>query len=239
MTTNSILNTDENQSFSLSQITHELRNPLTLIYSTLQLIEHQHPEVKSYSQWDSLFYDVEFMVELLSGLSSYSHGASPSLMTIHTSAFLKHAALTFASSLSASAISFTSHIDPGLPDISGDSTLLKEVLFNLLKNSVDAVDPNHSNTVSGTIAMDAFMHYGSLIITVADSGCGILPEQLPHIFEPFVTFKRDGSGIGLPLVQRIVKSHKGTLDFDSTPGAGTTFRITLPIKKYGTEKPRQ
>lgn len=236
MAANSTQNSIENNSFSLSQITHELRNPLTLIYSTLQLIEHQHPEVKSYSQWDSLFYDVEFMVEILSGLSSYSHGDSPSLITIHTSAFLKHAALTFASSLSASAIEFTSHIDPGLPDIIGDSTLLKEVLFNLLKNSVDAVDPNHSNTTKGTIEMDAFMHYGNLIITVADSGCGISAEQLPHIFEPFVTFKKDGSGIGLPLVQRIVKSHEGTLDLVSTPGSGTTFRITLPIKKYGTEK---
>lgn len=236
MTTNSILNAPENHSFSLSQITHELRNPLTLIYSTLQLIEHQHPEVKSYSQWDSLFYDVEFMVDLLAGLSSYSHGDSPSFMTIHTSAFLKHAALTFASSLSSSAIHFTSHIDPGLPDINGDSTLLKEVLFNLLKNSVDAVDPEHSNSTEGDIEMDAFMHYGKLIITIADSGCGISSEQLPYIFEPFVTFKKDGSGIGLPLVQRIVKSHEGSLDFVSTPGSGTTFRITLPIKKYGTDK---
>lgn len=59
MITNTFLNTMDDNSFSLSQMTHELRNPLTIIYSTLQLIEQQHPEVASYTHWDSLFDDVD------------------------------------------------------------------------------------------------------------------------------------------------------------------------------------
>ena len=237
MITNTFLNTMDDNSFSLSQMTHELRNPLTIIYSTLQLIEHQHPEVASYTHWDSLFDDVEFMIELLTRLSAYGHGAAPSFETIHTTPFLRHAALSFAASISSSNIEFTSHIAPELPDLMGDPTLLKEVLINLLKNAFEAIDPEHKDNISGSIHLKAFMRCGKLHITISDSGCGITPEQIDHIFNPFVSFKKGGSGIGLAIVKRIVNSHMGTLDLTSNIGCGTTFSVILPVKKYGTDKP--
>lgn len=236
MITNTFLNTLDDNSFSLSQLTHELRNPLTIIYSTLQLIEQQHPETASYAHWDSLFDDIEFMIELLARLSAYGHGGAPSFQTIHTTPFLQHAALSFASSIASSDIEFTSYIAPELPDLDGDPTLLKEVLINLLKNASEAIDPEHNGNISGSIHLKAFMRCGKLHITVSDSGCGITPEQLEHIFDPFVSFKKGGTGIGLAIVKRIVHSHIGTLDLTSNAGCGTTFSITLPVKKDSTDK---
>ena len=181
--------------------------------------------------------DVEFMIELLTRLSAYGHGAAPSFETIHTTPFLRHAALSFAASISSSNIEFTSHIAPELPDLMGDPTLLKEVLINLLKNAFEAIDPEHKDNISGSIHLKAFMRCGKLHITISDSGCGITPEQIDHIFNPFVSFKKGGSGIGLAIVKRIVNSHMGTLDLTSNIGCGTTFSVILPVKKYGTDKP--
>lgn len=231
MITNTFLNTIDNNSFSLSQMTHELRNPLTLIYSTLQLIEQQHPEVTSYKHWDSLFNDIEFMIELLRRLSSYGHGSTPSFETIHTTPFLQHTVLSFAASLP-SDIEFTSYIAPELPNINGDPTMLKEVFINLLKNASEAITSDPTGNTSGSIHLKAFMRFGQLHITVTDSGCGITPEQQIRIFDPFVSFKKGGSGIGLPIVKRIIDSHMGTLDLTSNPGYGTTFSVILPVEEH-------
>lgn len=144
----------------------------------------------SYTHWDSLFDDVEFMIELLTRLSAYGHGAAPSFETIHTTPFLQHAALSFAASISSSDIEFTSYIAPELPDLVGDPTLLKEVLINLLKNASEAIDPEHKGDITGSIHLKAFMRCGKLHITISDSGCGIAPEQIDRIFDPFCQFQK-------------------------------------------------
>src|SRR5207302_6216490 len=69
----------------------------------------------------------------------------------------------------------------------------------------------------------------SIWVSVTDTGCGIPEEQLSRIFAPFFTTKKKGSGLGLMIVQRIVRDHGGRIDLESVPGRGTTFRIWLPL----------
>lgn len=236
MITNTASSTLDTEHFTLSKITHELRNPLTMIYSTLQLIENQHPDVKTYKHWDNLFYDVEFMIDFLAELSLYNHGDEPVKSSVSMVTFLRKIALSFAASVSDSGIEFTSHIDPDLPCVLGDRTQLKEVLFNLLRNSVDAIDPDHRKNVPGMIELDSFVQNNKLIITVSDSGCGITPQEQENIFKPFVTYKKNGTGIGLPLAQKIILAHGGTLNLTSEPGKGTTFQIALPVEQNSSQK---
>lgn len=223
---------------SISTITHEIRNPLTLVYSSLQLIESAHPEVHTFRHWDALHQDVVYMMQLLANLSDYNNGLSLHRATLNTSSFLKQLVLSFAASFEASNIEFTSRTAPGLPPIEADAAKLKEVLLNLLKNAFEAFPGG----ASGSVRLDAdTVRAGNTVqlpdtdaspiwlqIQIRDNGCGIPADRLEDIFTPFITFKAGGTGLGLPLSRRIIEAHGGTLTVESHPDAGTAFTILLP-----------
>lgn len=215
----------ENHHTTVSTIAHEIRNPLTLVSSSLQVMEIQHPEVKQYSHWKQTMEDVEFMCSLLNELSTFNNGS-----TLHHSVFsieklLKNIAVSFAISLDSedSSIEFSSSIPSRLGSYTGDKVKLEEVVLNLLRNAKDAVDEN------GTITLSADRKKDMLIILCKDNGCGIPADKIDTIFTPFVTSKEDGTGLGLSLSKRIIEAHNGTISVDSIPKKGTTFTIKLPI----------
>ena len=132
----------ENHHTTVSTIAHEIRNPLTLISSALQMIEIQHPETKSFSHWKQTMDDIEFMRQLLDELSTFNNGD-----TLHYSVFsmehlLKNIAISFAISLDEkeSDIEFTSSIPSGLGRFTGDKIKLEEVILNILRNAEEAVE---------------------------------------------------------------------------------------------------
>ena len=215
------------QEETIRTISHEIRNPLTLVYSTIQLIERQHPEVTGYRHWASLKEDTEYMQQLLNELSSYNNGNELAVASFSISALLKQIAISYAASLVDTNIEFTSYIAPDLPFIDGDRMKLKEVILNLLRNATDAV-----NTISlpGTVSLSASCDTtcSQIILKIHDSGCGIPKDHLADIFTPFVTYKQGGTGLGLAIAKRIVTAHHGDISAESLPDSGTTFTITLP-----------
>ena len=100
------------QEETIRTISHEIRNPLTLVYSTIQLIERQHPEVTGYRHWASLKEDTEYMQQLLNELSSYNNGNELAVSSFSISALLKQIAISYAASLVDTNIEFTSYIAP-------------------------------------------------------------------------------------------------------------------------------
>ena len=110
-----------------------------------------------------------------------------------------------------------------------DATQLQQVLVNLVKNAAQAM------TTGGTLTLQTGETSDGVWVSVADTGGGIPPEQINRIFEPFYTTKKKGSGLGLMIVQRIVRAHNGRIDLESHVGRGTTFRIWLPLHE---RKPR-
>lgn len=207
--------------FILSKFSHEIRNPLTALYSTVQLMELKHPEVKEFKYWESMIYDIEYMNQLLDELSNFTKSERLNLTSIELCPFLERISLSFAASIANSEVMYTSEIDPYISQITGDKTKLQEVFLNLLKNAFDAARPNHS------IRFTAHPIEGNVVIKVQDTGCGITKEQLPTIFEPFVTYKKQGTGLGLAICEHVIKAHGGTISVESEPGVGTTFCITL------------
>jgi len=123
--------------------------------------------------------------------------------------------------------------DSALSTFRGDERKLKQVVLNLLSNAVKFTPPGGSVRVTAA-ALD-----GSAKIAVSDTGVGIAPEDQETIFEAFrqvgsdVTRKREGTGLGLALARRSVELHGGTIGIQSTPGNGSTFTVTLPIRHGG------
>jgi two-component system, sporulation sensor kinase E len=110
-----------------------------------------------------------------------------------------------------------------------DPTQIQQVLVNLIKNAIQAMSRG------GTLTMQTGEGSDAVWVSVADTGGGIPEEQLNRIFEPFYTTKKKGTGLGLMIVQRIVRAHNGHIEVDSQVGRGTTFRIWLPLHE---RKPR-
>lgn len=116
-----------------------------------------------------------------------------------------------------------------LPVLPIDPTQIQQVLVNLIKNAMQAM------TKAGTLTVQTGEGSDGVWVTIADTGGGIPQEQLNRIFEPFYTTKKKGSGLGLMIVQRIVRAHGGRIELESQVGRGTTFRIWLPLHE---RKPR-
>ena len=212
--------------FFLSKFSHELRNPLTTLYSTLQLIESQHPEVKDFRHWSGMTDDITYMNRLLDELSSFAKSERLLAEPFDFSLLLERVSLSFAASIAQSDVEYTSKIVPDIHSFVGDKVKLEEVLRNLLKNAYEASLP------SGTICLDVSATEQTIVLTIKDTGCGMSEEQLQAIFEPFVTYKNGGSGLGLPICKHIVEAHGGTIDVTSLLGSGTTFCVTLPVPNH-------
>lgn len=103
----------------------------------------------------------------------------------------------------------------------GDKGLFYQGLTNLLRNAVEATD-------SGDVRVSAEKEKNSIIIRITDTGMGISPDKLSHIFDPFFSTKEKGLGIGLYLVRKIIEAHHGRIEVQSEPGQGTTFILQLP-----------
>ena len=110
-----------------------------------------------------------------------------------------------------------------------DATQLQQVLVNLVKNAIQAM------TTGGTLTLQTGETGDSVWVSVADTGGGIPQEQINRIFEPFYTTKKKGTGLGLMIVQRIIRAHNGRVELESHAGRGATFRIWLPLHE---RKPR-
>jgi len=112
-----------------------------------------------------------------------------------------------------------------LPSAPLDPAQIKQVLVNLLKNAMQAT------TKGGVLTVQTGSGADGVWVSIADTGCGIPQERLNRIFDPFFTTKKKGSGLGLMIVQRIVREHGGLIKLESHVGQGTTFRIWLPLRE--------
>ena len=176
----------KNHHTDVSMIAHEIRNPLTLVSSSLQVIEAQHPEVKEFYNWKQTMEDIQFMCSLLNELTTFNNSS-----TLHYSVFpigglLKNIAISFAISLDSedSEIRFSSRISPELGEFTGDKVKLEEVVLNLLRNAKDAVKDD------GVITLSADKENSQIVIRCTDNGCGIPDDETDRIFDPFFLSQR-------------------------------------------------
>ena len=159
--------------------------------------------------------DVDFIIQLLEELSAFNSSNELYYSVFSIEQLLKNVAISFAISLDTNEadIEFSSSISDSLGEFTGDKIKLQELVLNLLKNAEEAI------TEQGSIHLAASR----------SGGCGITPEQMECIFQPFVTYKPGGTGLGLAFSRKIAEAHEGTLTAVSTPQESTTFTVTLPV----------
>ena len=122
-------------------------------------------------------------------------------------------------------ITIREKLSRSLPVALLDPAQIKQTLVNLVKNAIQAMTKGGALTVQTDPGVDG------VVVSVADTGGGIPQEQINRIFEPFYTTKKKGSGLGLMIVQRIVREHNGRIDLESHVGRGTVFRLWLPLQE--------
>ncbi len=221
----------DNEFITLRKMIHEIRNPLTAASCTLQLLETKYPKLHNEKYFKSLANDLDYMIALLANFSDFTSKRKLQVESFCLDALIKEVALSFATQLVDEKVTFSSKIELDDVSFTGDPIQIQQLLRNLLKNAFQACEENDS------IYLHTYAKDHTVVISIKDTGCGISKEQLPTIFEPFVTYtKKHGSGIGLPICKQIVESHHGTIQVESILDEGTTFRILLPTDYDGNQK---
>lgn len=231
----------------LSAVTHEIRNPVTLINSYLQLLSKSYPAICDFTYWNDLNAEMERLKALLADLSSCSSASRLHMERIDLSAYLRGYERTVRALFpQAQDISFSLRIADGLPCVMADAVKLRQVLDNLVRNAVEAIESvrhtlesipqtrtdvvlNDQSSASFFVRLEAYPQNEYLCISVCDNGCGIRTENVPTLFEPFVTQKAQGTGLGLSICRRIAQAHGGNLILASC-AQPTEFRLLLPAE---------
>jgi signal transduction histidine kinase len=220
-------------------IAHELKNPLAGIEVMAGLLRRQVPESKDAQ---ALLADILSEAKLANAIvvEMLEFVRPVRLQVEHTdmSDMLQQSVTMAESKTRRGSVTVTIEIEDELPMIEADHHQLSQVFTNLLTNAFEALDGR------GKIAVTAFASAieeepafaglqpptPTVIVDVADDGPGLPREATDKIFDPFFTTKPQGSGLGLAIVRKIVDAHDGRIDVSSVPGAGTRFRVTLPVK---------
>ncbi len=217
---------ENDYSLSIRKMTHEFGNALTLINSSLQIIESSHPKVKDYKYWSETIGDVHYLVNLISELSFFNNSNKLNLEITDLFDMLQSILSSYENTDTSGKINLTLSAAESVPCIMADATKLKQVFINLIKNACEALDTSQSNPF---VHIDLHKNNNSVIIDIIDNGCGISPEHLDNIFSPMVSYKSNGTGLGLPISKKIIESHKGSITITSKAVKGTVFTITLPL----------
>lgn len=203
-------------------IFHEIKNSITLINSSLQLVAKKHPEVCDFDYWNETMSEIDFLKNMVTQLSSARLCEHLNVMQINMYSFI-YQITSAIRALSWNDFTCNVILEENLPLIELDPQLLKQAIINIIKNAYEAMD------CTGTVTLHVFYQDDLMQITITDYGGGLDPALEDDIFHPFITTKTGGSGLGLVITKQIIESHHGTLSCVSRPNDGCTFTIALPL----------
>ena len=214
-------------------VAHEVNNPLTGISAFAQLLMATPLPPDQAEAVQLIRREAERAAVVVRDLLTFARKTGPRIVSVDLNALMEQTLRLRGYALKAARVAVRRRLDPELPAIQGDDRQLQQVLLNLVVNSEHAmgrVPPTHRILTVCTAA-----ERDRIVVEVTDTGTGMAPDILKRIFEPFFTTKGDGegTGLGLSVSYGIVQTHGGTIAAHSAPGAGATFRITLPAARVG------
>jgi signal transduction histidine kinase len=207
-----------------ASMAHEFNNPLGIILGFAEgLLESLNPGDPNYRHVQIISEEAKRCEKLVQELLEFGRPKSADFVLTHVEQVVERTMNLVQPHAAKNSVETAAMVEPELPPIYTDPQQLQQVLLNLSLNAVDAMPRG------GKLTVEAKQHESGILIAVADTGIGIDDDVLPRIFQPFFTSKkRRGLGLGLPICDRIVKSHGGKIIVKSRPGDGTTFEIYLP-----------
>ena len=228
-----------------ASVAHEIGNPLNALHIHMQLMERElgklrrtlaQEEEKPGAQLKSITSRLENYVGVAKGeirrldyivtqFLEAMRPRPPQFVVGSLNAVVEETLTLLQPELENRGLEIVTRLGKQLPEIPMDPGQIKQVLVNLVKNAMQAMSRGGRLTVQTGAGSEAAW------VSISDTGPGIPEEKLNRIFDPYFTTKKKGSGLGLLIVQRIVRDHGGKIDVESRPGEGTTFRIWLPLRE--------
>lgn len=219
-----------------SMLAHEIKNPLSGIRGAAQLLE-QSVTADELPLARLVRDEVDRIVDLIDRVEVFGDDRPIEREPINIHVILDRVKLLAKNGV-AKGITFHEEYDPSLPPVGGNRDQLIQVFLNLVKNAAEALERTPKPEIRFSTAFRPGIRISvqgvserislPLEIVIEDNGPGVPPDMVPILFDPFVTTKANGSGLGLALVAKIIGDHGGVVDMDSRPGR-TRFRILLPV----------
>jgi len=214
-----------------ADIAHDLRSPLTVIGGYVESMR-EGVLAPTAERLDAVHAEVRHLERLVDDLRTLSQAEAGELRLnrepLAPSLLLERMLQSYRPLAIRQSVSLRVEVQPDLPDANIDADRMAQVLGNLIANSLRYTPPQ------GEIVLGARRSNASLVLSVRDTGTGIAPDALPHVFDRFyradaARSRTDESGLGLAIARSIVEAHGGSISAESSPGLGTTITITLPI----------
>ena len=201
---------------------HELRNPLSVINNAVFVVSSRVPreDARVARNMEIIRREIQAATRIIEDMLDFSRVRQPQRVTVHLAMLVRE---TLSSVPLPANVRAENLVPDGLPRLHADPGQIQQVLRNLVENAVQAMP------AGDTLRLEAEpMPEGRICLRVSDTGVGIAPEHLPHLFEPLFTTRGKGVGLGLALVKRLVEAHDGSTAVSSVVGQGTTFTLDLP-----------
>jgi signal transduction histidine kinase len=214
--------------FSAS-MAHEIKNALVAVKTFVELLTDSNLDSELAATVQRELQRIESIVRQV---LKFAVPARPAFSPVRVHDVLEHSLRMVQKQIEGKLISLNRSFRAAPDYINGDDRQLEQAFVNLLLNAVESMGPNGSLHVTTELVSPQpsakAMPSPHVRITISDTGVGVTPEGMRRLFEPFFTTKEDGTGLGLPITQRIVKEHHGDISVQSEPNKGTTFNILLP-----------
>jgi signal transduction histidine kinase len=208
---------------------HEIKNALVAVKTFVDLLLDRNREAEL---TETVRREMQRIESIVRQMLKFAGPARPLFSPVRLHDVLDHSLRMVQRQLDGKLISLNRSFRAQPDSIHGDNYQLEQAFVNLLLNAVEAMGPHGALNVATELvpALRSTKAGDSPLVrvTISDTGMGVAPENMCHLFEPFFTTKHDGTGLGLPITQRIVKEHHGDITVHSEPNKGTTFNILLP-----------
>jgi signal transduction histidine kinase len=206
-------------------IAHEIRNPLaTISFNTQMLRRELELEPVHQEMFDDISLQIRKMDRIIQQVLHFARPREPQFVPHGLSEVVEHCLDMSKMYLVKARVELTVDLSRDLPPIVMDFNQICQVLMNLIINSIEAMPDGGKLNISASLHPES----RAQVLEIQDSGSGILEEDKGRIFDPFFTRKPEGTGLGLSISRQILERHGALIELDSSPGAGTTFRLTFP-----------
>jgi len=221
--------------YLLGTIAHEIKNPLGGIKGAAQLLRDKTQTADIADYTNLIIRETDRLNSILQNYLTICK--RPSFHSINIHEVLEKALSILNILMKDKGIILHKMYDPSLPKVMGDEGKLLQVFLNIIKNAIEAMKRGRSLTVLTRVSREYVRQRGKTkhwaVISIKDTGEGILPEDIPKIFLPFYTKKKHGTGIGLALSKKVILDHRGFIRVESQLNKGTTFNIYIPFGGEG------